>query len=359
MLTTPLLVFGPCRLDPAGALLWRGDEQISLRPKTFEVLCYLIEHSGKLVTKAELLDAVWAEVSVSDTMPAICVAELRKALGDDARHAVFIETVHKRGYRFIAKVTTAASEHSAKLPPVRLEPAPIVVGREDAIARLQEWYNQAANGERRVVFVTGEAGIGKTTLIRAFLNSIGNNGIHIGRGQCIEQYGAGEPYMPVLEALTRLGQEPGGERLVEILNRLAPAWLAQMPALLGEADRARLQGAAQEVTQKRLLRELTLVLEALAADLPLVLFFEDLHWSDLSTLTLIAAIARRTERARLLIIGTYRTVAMLTTEHPLRTMKLELELHRFCEEHRLQLLRQEDIAAYLTQRFAGDATMRP
>ena len=72
------------------------------------MLLYLVDHAGQLVTKAALLDAIWSEVTVSDSMPAICVAELRKALGDEAKIPRFIETVHGRGYRFVAKVTSAA-----------------------------------------------------------------------------------------------------------------------------------------------------------------------------------------------------------------------------------------------------------
>jgi hypothetical protein len=72
------------------------------------------------------------------------------------------------------------------------------------------------------------------------INSIDGDRTIIGRGQCIEQYGAGEPYMPVLEALTRLGHGPEGEQLIATLRRLAPTWLAQMPALLNRSDHARL-----------------------------------------------------------------------------------------------------------------------
>ena len=158
--------------------------------------------------------------------------------------------------------------------------------------------------------------------------------------------------MPVLEALTRLGQEAGGERVVEILDRLAPSWLAQMPALLSEADRTRLQAAAQNVARQRMLRELLQALEALTTDSPLVLFIEDLHWCDFSSLELISAVARRTEPARLLVIGNYRPIEMLTSDHPLLALKVELELHKQCEELRLELLSRSDVAAYLAERFA-------
>jgi DNA-binding winged helix-turn-helix (wHTH) protein len=358
--SAPHRFFPPFRLDAINAQLWRGDQEISLRRKTFDMLLYLLDHSGQLVTKAALLDAVWAGVTVSDSMPATCVAELRKALGDEAKIPRFIETVHGRGYRFVANVTSAVPEVATRKPPVLPRgPKPIVVGREDELAQLQNWYSHVLEGQRRVVFIAGEAGIGKTAFVQAFLDSISQEGaVRLGRGQCVEQYGAGEPYMPVLEALSRLGQEGGGERVIELLNKFAPMWLAQMPALITGDERARLQGLNQGVTQQRMLREMAQALEALAAEAPLVLLLEDLQWSDFSTLELISAIARRSEPARLLILGTFRPVEMLAHEHPLRTMKQELELHRHCEELRLKLLNEQDVAGYLAKRFPSNGSRR-
>ena len=356
--TEPHRFFPPFRLDPVNAQLWRGDQEVRLRRKTFDVLLYLVDHPGQLVTKAALLDAIWAEVAVSDTMPATCVAELRKALGDEKSGPRFIETVHGRGYRFIAKIKTPANLAPIREPPsVPNSPKPIMVGRQDELAQLQRWYSHVVEGHRQVIFVVGEPGIGKTTIVQAFLDSFTQKGsVRIGRGQCIEQYGVGEPYMPVLEALSRLGQEPGGEQLIEVLNRFAPTWLTQMPALLTREERIRLLGEMQGVTQHRMLREMTQALEALATETPLVLLLEDLHWSDFSTLELISAIARRNELARLLIVGTYRPGEMLANNHPLGTMKQELELHRCCQELRLKLLTEENVADYLLKRLVSDAS---
>jgi DNA-binding winged helix-turn-helix (wHTH) protein len=355
--TEPHRFFPPFRLDATNAQLWRGNEEIRLRRKTFDVLLYLVDHPGQLVTKAALLDAVWADVSVSDSMPATCVVELRKALGDEARVPQFIETVHGRGYRFIATLKSPASDIPQSLPN---GPRAIMVGRRDELTQLQSWYSRVVEGQRQVIFVAGEAGIGKSTFVQAFLDSIVQRGrVRICCGQCVEQYGAGEPYMPVLEGLSRLGQEAGGAGLIELLNRFAPTWLAQMPALLTREERVRLLSEIQGVTtQQRMLREMTQALEALAAEAPLVLFLEDLHWSDFSTLELIAAIARRSELARLLIVGTYRPVEILANEHPLRTMKQELELHRYCEELRLKLLTENDVVDYFAKRVAGDTSPR-
>jgi predicted ATPase/DNA-binding winged helix-turn-helix (wHTH) protein len=352
------LLFPPFRLDPANAQLWRGEEEISLRRKTFDVLRYLIDHPGELVTKAMLLEAIWAGVSVSDSMPANCVAEIRRALGDNANTPQFIQTVHRRGYRFIAQVTTETVREASPKPEKAVKlPRPIMVGREDELALLRSRYAQVLDDRRGVIFVAGEPGIGKTTVVQAFLDSIVEEGAaRVGRGQCIEQYGAGEPYMPVLEALSRLGREREGEHVVELLNRFAPTWLTQMPELLTREERALLQRETQGVTQQRMLREMTQALEALTVQSPLVLLLEDLHWSDFSTLELISAIARRGEPARLLIVGTYRPGEILAKDHPLRTMKQELAIHRYCEELRLKPLSKDNVADYLAKRFSKDGS---
>src|SRR5271163_2281155 len=136
MATANQCVFPPFRLDPANAQLWRDELEVSLRRKTFEVLRYLVDHPGQLVTKAALLDAVWGDVAVGDTMPAICVGELRRALGDEAKTPQFIETAHGRGYRFIAQVASAAPSPTIRHPSPPQAPAPIVVGREAELVRM-------------------------------------------------------------------------------------------------------------------------------------------------------------------------------------------------------------------------------
>src|SRR5262249_30638051 len=132
------------------------------------------------------------------------------------------------------------------------------------------------------------------------------------RGQCIEQYGAGEAYMPVLEALVRLCQDSEGDQLIDILSRYAPTWLVQLPTLLKAEDLEQLQSRVQGATHGRMLREMAEALEAFTAERPLILCLEDLHWSDVSTLELLSVLARRQEPARLLVLGTYRPVEMLS-----------------------------------------------
>lgn len=345
--------FPPFRLDPINAQLWRNSVEIALRPKTFEVLRYLVDRPGELVTKAALLDAIWPNVNVSDTTPATCVKELRKALGDEAHTPRFVETVHRRGYRFIARVTGSAEAAKVVAPKTTTG---IVVGREVELDKLRDLYRQMLDGERRVVFVSGEAGIGKSVFVQRFIDGVGADEVtRIAYGQCVEHFGAGEPYMPVLEALSQLGRGPAGGRVVELLSRFAPMWLAQMPGLLKSDERARMQFQLQGVSQQRMLREITEALEAIVAEMPLLLVLEDLHWSDFSTLELISAIARRKGPMRLMIVATYRPAEVLSRSHPLRSITDELGLHSLCMDLRLKLLSKTDVSNYLSRRFSKDA----
>ena len=271
--------------------------------------------------------------------------------------SVFVEQANRRHAkpRFIGE--ERGPKGAKELPPATSSTAisTLIVGREGELKQLRGWYASVANGERHVVFVSGEAGIGKTSFVNTFIDSLRSEGVRIARGQCIEQYGVGEPYMPMLEALTQLGQGAESQQLLALLHRLAPAWLAQLPALLTAEERTLIQGETQGLTQPRMLREMAQTLAALTADAPLVILLEDLHWSDASTLDLIAALARRTEPARLLILGTYRPVEVLAGSNPLRALKEELEVHQQCQELRLKLLGEADVGAYLNRRFANSA----
>jgi DNA-binding winged helix-turn-helix (wHTH) protein len=244
-------------LDLINACLWRGPQGDLLRPKTFAVLRCLLAHPGQLVTKAALLDAVWPETTVTDVALMICIRELRQALGDNPRTPRFIETMHRRGYRFVGDLPVTAPPFCSSQSVARSAVSP--VGREAELTRLHAWLALALRGIRQMVFVTGEAGPGKTTLVEAFVAELGNHGtLWIGRGQCIEHYGAGEAYLPVLEALGRLCREPGGRAVVALLGQRAPTWLVQMPGLVRAADlealRRRVDGATREQLVDRLAR---------------------------------------------------------------------------------------------------------
>jgi DNA-binding winged helix-turn-helix (wHTH) protein/predicted ATPase len=358
------------RIEVANEWAWCGAQRLQLTPRAFAVLRHLVEHQGRLITKEELFTTVWRDAIVSDAALASCIRDLRRALGDSSDAPRYIQTVHRRGFRFIgpipgptATLSPPASSapardsrpHSPETLPCSSNATATLVGREAELARLHARLAQALDGQRQLVFVTGEPGIGKTALVETFLAEVGEaNALRVGCGQCVEQYGAGEAYLPVLESLGRLGRAAGGKRLVQILKQHAPTWLEQLPGLLSDRDVEAVQRRAQGATRDRMRRELVEALDTLTGDAPLVLLLEDLHWSDSATIDLLAMLARRREASRLLVLGTYRPADVASaTAHPLRWIKHELQLHGHCDEIPLDFLTVEAVGQYLSRRFPG------
>lgn len=355
------LIFDPFCLDITNECLWRGSRRIKLRPKAFAVLHQLVARPGQLVTKEELLNHVWPETFVGDAVLKVVIRQLRDALGDDPNDPDFIETAHRRGYRFIGKITQSgqvAAESQAlesKTPASPVFPSALfssvgVVGRDNVLARMQSWLEKMLGGERQIVFLAGEAGIGKTTIIDAFIGGIASNRtVRICRGHCLERYGTNEAYLPVLDAMVRLCREQ--PEVVHMLRTHAPMWLLQMPSLVSASDRELLTQEVFGATRERMLREMGETLDALTSDQPLVFILEDLHWSDYSTLDLISYLAKQRQSARLMLIGTYRTVELIVSGHPLKAVKQELLAKRQCEELPLEYLSEDAVAEYLLVRF--------
>jgi DNA-binding SARP family transcriptional activator len=232
-------------------------------------------------------------------------------------------------------------------------PAGPVVGRERELAHLERLLREAESGQRRLVFVSGEPGIGKTAIVDEFLARLGApNEPLIARGQCVEHHGAGEPYLPVLEAIGGLCRQTGGERIVRLLAQQAPTWLAQMPWHVGDAELASLQSRIAGATRERMLREMLETAEAISAEAPLVLILEDLHWSDGSTIELLEAIARRREAARLLVLGTYRRGEAIAAQHPMHRTAQALRSRALCTELAVGPLAEEAVAEYVATRPA-------
>src|SRR6266536_3437275 len=154
--------FPPFRLDTVNQCLWRGDgvaeERILLAPRAFALLRYLVEHAGRLVAHDELLEALWPKTYVQPEVLKSHIAAIRAVLGDDARKPIFIETMSRRGYRFIAPVTEDAPARPSR--PTNLpEPFSELIGREAELGEVT-----ALATAHRLVSLVGAGGIGKTSL---------------------------------------------------------------------------------------------------------------------------------------------------------------------------------------------------
>ncbi len=344
--------FGRFRIDEAEARLELDGAGVELAPRAFQVLCELVRRAGQLVSKDTLLDAVWGHRHVNEAALKNLVSQLRQALGDDARESVYIQTVSRRGYRFIAPLGERMVQGS--VGPQSSAPAgDWLVGRVAVLAQLHDTLAATRRGQHQLVFIVGEAGIGKSALVERFAASAG---VRLAFGQCVEHYGGAEPYLPVLEALNGLCRSDDGAAVVELLRRVAPTWLLQLPWFVQDEDRRELQREATGVTQDRMLRELGEFVDRLAGEQPLLLVLEDLHWSDHATVQLLGYLARRRgDSGALMLLGTFRPTELILQEHPLAGLRQELRPRRLCLEIDLEFLSEAELGDFLLERLGQTA----
>jgi DNA-binding winged helix-turn-helix (wHTH) protein/tetratricopeptide (TPR) repeat protein len=346
---TAMKEFPPFRLDPANQCLWRlsasgEDERILLTPTEFGVLDHLVERAGQLVTHRDLLDAVWPRTVIEPQAVKSKVFHLRRVLDDDPRQPRFIETVSRRGYRFVGKLASPVVDDA----PASVQEA-CLVGRDRALAELSQCMRSASAGKPQVVFVTGEAGLGKTALADEFQRQVSAQvpAMRIAHGQCMEGLGTKEPFYPALQAVGQLCRNAGGATVIDTLASHAPTWLVQFPALLTREHRETLKQEILGATRERMLREICEAIETIAESQPLLLILEDLHWADSSTLDLVSALARHPRRVRLMVIATYRSTDAARSAQPLHALKRELVARHLCREVALEPLGEAEIASYL------------
>jgi tetratricopeptide (TPR) repeat protein len=302
-----------------------------------------------VVGRDELIAKVWAGTHVTKAVLKVAVRAIREALEDAADSPRYVETVGGEGYRFIGNETGGSRTAS---PARTATPATVMVGRGDDLAMLRVGFERALAGARQIVFVAGEAGIGKTTLIDRFVAELESRGsTELARGQCLEQYGESEAYLPVLEAIGGLLREDATHELGDVLQRHAPTWVSLFPAVEERPTAGARTGAAIATTPASMLREMADALEVFTRQRALVLVLEDLQWSDPSTVDLIACIARRRQPSRLMVIATLRPADVIVHDHPLRLVKQELQANGQCMDVTLELLSITDVAAYLSARF--------
>lgn len=351
--------FAPFVFDRAREQLLHGERAVRLRPKTLALLRLLVDRPGVVVEREEIMRAVWPDVAVSDVVLNVCVAELRRALGDDRAHPRYVETVHRRGFRFIASLADEPPTTAAGRPPdgSRL-PDGVFVGRRRELDELARLWRLAGAGALQVALVTGGPGIGKSTLVEQFLrdlSELAEPAGMIGRGQCLDLRALPEPFLPVLEALGSLCSGPFGDEVTARLHASAPAVLLHLPVPLDASESASLQQRFGHRGPEAMLRDLVRALVAASEVAPLLLLLEDVHWGDGSTIDLVAALAERREPARILLVGTMRPGDAILEGYPRRLLHLPLRAGAHASELALDLLATPEVAEYLRQWSGGDA----
>src|SRR5262249_23990949 len=226
------------------------------------------------------------------------------------------------------------------------------VGRERERDELSEVFQSAQAGRGSVICIAGEAGLGKTTLVEDFLTEVlqADTTCQIARGRCSERLAGAEAYLPLLEALDNLVGSPNGQSYRESIKVIAPSWYTQL-ATAQDSSLDRLRAESPTVSQERMKRELAAFLQEVSRRGTLVLFFDDLHWADASTIDIIAYIATRLATMRLLIVTAYRLSEMQLNNHPFVPVKLDMQARGLCHELPLDFLTLEDVERYLALEF--------
>jgi DNA-binding winged helix-turn-helix (wHTH) protein/tetratricopeptide (TPR) repeat protein len=351
--------FGDFELDTELYELRRAGKVQPLEPQVFDVLAYLIAHRDHVVGKDELLENIWPGRIVSDSALTSRLKTARQVIGDTGRAQKLIKTVHGRGYRFVADVDSretgkAPAKPELSLPEATPSAAPNIVGRDVELAVLEQHAGRAAGDKLELVFVSGEAGLGKTTLMHAFLDRIRASGdTRIAIGQCYERGTTGEAFMPLLDAFAELASGTDRPEVIATLADKAPSWLLQMPWLVNATEFETLERRVIGITRERMLREFAAAVQALCAERLLIIVLEDLHWSDPSTLGLLDWLARRQESIKLMLLGSYRPDDAPGYTAELGETVYGLKLRGLATSMRLSDLDAAAIEAYLEGHFPG------
>jgi DNA-binding winged helix-turn-helix (wHTH) protein/tetratricopeptide (TPR) repeat protein len=326
-------IFDRYRLDEQERQLLLGTQVVPLPPKLFDLLALLVQNAGRLLPKQDLLERVWSDVAVEEGSLTRSISSLRRVLGSTADGREYIQTVSKRGYRFIANVRETTEDElegtrlagRIPLPPSLLATAEVdFVGREAELAKMQEVWQRAKGGRYQLLLVAGEPGIGKTRLSLEFARSRGTEGSTVLVG-CSDEENL-VPYQPFVESLTwyvrhcpkadlraQLAAIGGGAELGAFVPELRSHIpnLPPPPAMDPEGRRYRLFEAVAAM------------FAAASQARPMVLMFDDLHWADKPTLLLLRHVMRSSRSASLTIVATYRESELGRT-HPLSEMLITM-----------------------------------
>ncbi len=361
------VVFGQFSFDPHNGEIFSGTSRRVLTPKDCQVLCCLLERPLHIVNKDDIFAKVWPDTNVSEGVLRACIKRIRRLLGDKYAEPVYIETVQGRGYRFLCRVQHTGEENhpghgdmaalvrdsitgSRAIPQDRYTHA--IVGREKEMLLLLDGKAKAATGAVVALFISGKAGIGKTALVQTFITAVGNEKSSILlHGQCNRIAEAREPCFPVLDALEGLMEAYGSHDFKALLRTYAPMWLLHFPWLMTDEEKTVLAGQLQGVSVTRMVREFSVLLETVSREIPVTLIIEDLHWADEQTISILINIMQKGDKARILLVGTFRPQYSRTV--PFSGLFSVLLAQPDCSHQRLSPLCETNIRHYLLQSNAS------
>lgn len=313
------------------------------------VLAALVRNAGRLVTKEELVDEVWARRAVADNVITVSMARLRKTLHDKRDARELVVTVYGRGYRFVCPVETrSASAPELRLAPVLPDAPPPLVGRARVLERLREALAEAQLGRGRLCVLMGEPGIGKTRVVKALTEELAGTPTQVGWGFCREA-GSTPPLYPWLSLLRVLFESEPDD---EVDRRLGPL-AADLRGLLVESDQLVSDHAQSEVQTcsrgRSRLRNFGVITRAfvrIAQTTSWVLVLDDLHRADAASLELLSLLVDEIAHTRLLVIATARETLGGRTPRPETPLPYILG-HGNTERIALERLSEAEVEQYV------------
>jgi DNA-binding winged helix-turn-helix (wHTH) protein len=342
--------FGPFELDPGLYVLRRDGSDVEIQPKVLDLLLYLVARRDRVVPKEEVLEALWAGVAATDDVLSRAIHAARHAVGDDGGQQSVIQTVRRRGFRFVADVDASDSRPRAPASStehVRRSPrqGPAFVGRERELQRLEEALDDANRNHGRILFVSSEAGGGKTRLLEEFRQRKATSDLPVFSGWCWEGEGA-QPYWPWVQILRALVSSRSPERLREEMGASALDIARIIPNLREVLPELPVSPAIQSDQERfRLFDSITHFLRNVARnDGTQVLVLDDLQWADTPSLRLIEFLAHEIADTPILLLGAYREEEV---EHPLAETLGVLARRSLFEQVNLKGLTSSEIAQIL------------
>jgi DNA-binding SARP family transcriptional activator/predicted ATPase len=235
---------------------------------------------------------------------------------------------------------------------------PRMVGRVRERAALWEMWERAAAGRGSLTCVSGEPGIGKTTLVEKVLADIARDAGApiVAHGRCSERLAGTDAYLPLLDALDTLLRGSHGLRVARIMKELAPTWYVSVTHSTPEqlaGERALL--GTQATSRGRMMRELGSFVDELCRVAPVVFFFDDVHWSDASTIDALSYLATRISEQRLGIIVAIRPAELQLANHPFVRVKFDMQSRGVCRETALDFLSVHDVAEFVDRELPQHA----
>ncbi len=345
-----VLQFGAFHLPQGIELLYRGGDVVALEPRAVRVLRYLVEHNDRVLSKEELLEEVWSDVFTTAGVLKKAVSQIRRTIGDDAEQSRFIATYHGRGYRFIAPVTrvdNAAPKIVSATPGqsmVELVPSyDQLAARDTELLTLRAEFLSALEGSPRPVAITGEAGIGKTQLVRHFRRWTVQQGAISLYGRFFDYRGARlapyELFIDLLRTAVINGKPPDGTPLRDSIEA---ACGIRLPAeLFEESNRGEIAGG-QTGDHFRFIVPICRAWLALSRRQPIVLALDDLQWADPASLDILGCLMRMISSEPLMVVLVIRSDEVESGDHRVRTWLADQALRRTYTTLRLQRLAEQD-----------------